>query len=748
MDKFLTGDSKMVFNPKPTVTVGGKKLNIYKCPHCDKTSYSVPGLKCHVTKMHHEIAKDNGKTNQNESTNEHEQLITNGANKVIRHLIKDILNLNEDVIDNTEIEEVTLDESVDIEEKLVEKKYTHKCETCEYEAKANKKYLAFQLIRSHKVSCNGNRNKKVKKPVKCDQCDLVINERLNMKRHVSDEHEAKCESSSPPTKKKKTSIDEFNERIEMMEMESDNIGDLSFKLEDMEIDVPEEEVVKERSNKMDEKIQEKEKKESEKELSRKTKQEEKEKKKQKVAELKAVKTKELKLKQKQKQKDQKKKERKKGKAKVKVSIDGETFNVPNIRNIPENCKHLVQKGDILYVVPGDGCCGPNCAAAFLFQDEIFGPKLRIRMNLFFAKHWDSRYQYISQCSPGHPFKRKIKGHEIEFTDPQNLIKFLENSSDAAYMWSDSEDLAILADMFQIRIKIITTKGSTDENPTTNWIYPDPKLKPFAELNNVDINDMVLLHDNDSHFNLIISSDSDLAKFGSLSNRFNVGPFEEEVNKDAKSSEKIDVKQDELEDADQKTENEVLTLKKELKQCKESKEIILKEYLNCEKELRIKTEEAEKQKVEIKDLRKIVKLRSQLKDKETGDSPMDVDEDDSVENAEVLLKMKNKGFKRKDPQTESTPNVRNIKKTVKEYICQDCDFKGSTELNLKNHTIFMHTSTVKDGEGEFNCQHCDFQGSQEIQLRKHIQVKHTRRDTDHQGSIKCRICGEGFQKKEI
>ena len=80
------------------------------------------------------------------------------------------------------------------------------------------------------------------------------------------------------------------------------------------------------------------------------------------------------------------------------------------------------------------------------------------MNLFFAKHWDSRYQYISQCSPGHPFKRKIKGHEIEFTDPQNLIKFLENSSDAAYMWSDSEDLAILADMFQIRIKIITTKG--------------------------------------------------------------------------------------------------------------------------------------------------------------------------------------------------------------------------------------------------------------------------------------------------
>ena len=34
--------------------------------------------------------------------------------------------------------------------------------------------------------------------------------------------------------------------------------------------------------------------------------------------------------------------------------------------------------------------------------------------------------------------------------------------------------------------------------------------------------MVLLHEDDLHFNLIISKHSDLAKFGSLSYRFNFG----------------------------------------------------------------------------------------------------------------------------------------------------------------------------------------------------------------------------------
>ena len=60
--------------------------------------------------------------------------------------------------------------------------------------------------------------------------------------------------------------------------------------------------------------------------------------------------------------------------------------ISNISQVPLNCIHLVKEDDVLYVVPGDGCCGPNCAAAFLFQDEVFGPKLIIRMNSFQSEH--------------------------------------------------------------------------------------------------------------------------------------------------------------------------------------------------------------------------------------------------------------------------------------------------------------------------------------------------------------------------
>ena len=150
------------------------------------------------------------------------------------------------------------------------------------------------------------------------------------------------------------------------------------------------------------------------------------------------------------------KKQKQNNAKKKKTVKQNTA-VPNIRYIPANCKHLLNDDDVVYVVPGDGACGPNCGAAFLFEDEVFGPKLCKRMNHFCADHWDKKYQYLTQCSPGHPFRRRVKGGKVKFEDAKELIKYLKTSDDAMYMWSDSEDFKILADMYQIRIKIVTTK---------------------------------------------------------------------------------------------------------------------------------------------------------------------------------------------------------------------------------------------------------------------------------------------------
>ena len=43
-------------------------------------------------------------------------------------------------------------------------------------------------------------------------------------------------------------------------------------------------------------------------------------------------------------------------------------------------------------------------------------------------------------------------------------------------------------MYQVTIKIITTKGKDDENPTVYWISPDSKLKDFVELFSFPVED--------------------------------------------------------------------------------------------------------------------------------------------------------------------------------------------------------------------------------------------------------------------
>ena len=192
------------------------------------------------------------------------------------------------------------------------------------------------------------------------------------------------------------------------------------------------------------------------------------------------------------------------------------------------------------------------------------------------------------------------------------------------------------------------------------------------------------------------------------------------------------------------------VKKELKNCRESKDAIISEYVKCEKELRVKTEEVEKFKLEVKDLRKIVKLRHQLKDKDNGDLPMDIQNDDN-EDARNLLEMKKRGFKRHSPQTESTPTKAGGQKAEKMHTCIDCSFTGLNEMQLITHIASKHKAARANGKNktekdEFNCQECDFQGTTEIQVRKHYNLKHTMRGSDCREPIKCKICGDEFTEK--
>ena len=242
------------------------RQNVFKCPQCDKTLNSSPGLKSHITKMHSksQMKSDIGTT----VTNDRDAGKVNTSDE---HLLHE----NEIVIDQSN--KINLDEHVDeiIHKKIVEKIYKHKCESCEYEVAANRKYVAIQMLLKHEELCCSKKLNKSIKINKCTECDFESKEEGKMRRHLRDDHGIYTGSTSPPPKKNKVHSNlKYDEEMETEDMNIDqkeeNVEDISFKLEDMEIDtsdIEEEEadILKERSRMMDEKIKAKEKRNHEKE---------------------------------------------------------------------------------------------------------------------------------------------------------------------------------------------------------------------------------------------------------------------------------------------------------------------------------------------------------------------------------------------------------------------------------------------------------------------------------------------------
>ena len=408
-------------------------------------------------------------------------------------------------------------------------------------------------------------------------------------------------------------------------------------------------------------------------------------------------------------------------------------NRKSIKEVPIECKNFVESNDVVYVVPGDGACGPNSAAAFLFHDESLGPQLRTRMCKFQATHWHRRYQDITPCTPEFPYTRKLRGKQITFTDPDKLIDFLNNVKEAAYMWTDSDDLAIIADMYQIRIKIITI-GRSNNIPTVNWIYPEEKMAEFAILKNVDMGVMVLLHDNDNHFDLVISSDHELA-----------------------ANNRDEPKQVILLDNQS-------VVKQKFKMLLEKNRLLEAEYALVEKQLKMKTVQVKKLEVELADLKKIRGL------------VMDVDEEKEKEIEESydlseLVKMKKSGFQRESPQCKPLPQkeqdslysavVNSFSKVFEEFNCRNCFFQGNSQEELGKHLLVSHSQV------SIPCDQCDETFPSNSDFVTHLKTKHIKnnfkcgscgdifstssdmenhKNSKHKSSeIKCKYCGEQFSQ---
>ena len=313
------------------------------------------------------------------------------------------------------------------------------------------------------------------------------------------------------------------------------------------------------------------------------------------------------------------------------------------------------------------------------------------------------------------------------------------------MWSDSEDLSIISDLFQIKIKVITRNRRGNGDPTVNWINPDEEMKEYADLKHVDINEMVLIHDDDSHFNLIVAEDSELATKGSLSFRTNIGPLIE--HDDAKDTETRDKQpNNEIEKLEMK--NEIKSLKNQLKKSNDTIDFLKEDYIKCDFELRKKTEEVEKLKIELSSIKEFIGLQ---------------------EKVEEMGKQCNKSNSENSTKSESKEHRAPEHVTENKIYSSECESKNSKSKapTSKTDMEFCPETENKryEQEDEFNCDECCFQGTSRSELRKHIRVKHMINCTDcnfycnsktdmethkllihAKNSIMCRICGETFGDK--
>ena len=213
--------------------------------------------------------------------------------------------------------------------------------------------------------------------------------------------------------------------------------------------------------------------------------------------------------------------------------------------------------------------------------------------------------------------------------------------------------------------------------------------------------MIILHHEDVHFDLIVDADSDLATVGSLSYRHNIGPTTE------KHIETKKVNSEKFEDS----EPDIDYFKRMLAKSEESHVAIQQKYQECVSELKKKTEEAERLKTELKDLKEIMELERVFKEKNLP-IPSE-NEDEAIAPAECpktdnIFKHKSTSFRyRQKSQIEE-----------KEFNCNDCDYQGSTQRDLEKHIYIKHTMTNK-----INCRICGEEFTEKRNLMHHRKKKH-------------------------
>ena len=256
----------------------------------------------------------------------------------------------------------------------------------------------------------------------------------------------------------------------------------------------------------------------------------------------------------------------------------------------------------------------------------------------------------------------------------------------------------------MNIKVITTKDQDDPNPRVNMIGPDPVLQQFALLPSGTVPEMILIHNDDSHFDLLVSMKSRLA---SDAIDGNVHSHEHEF---AQLKQKYD----------------------ELKHTHEDLKTAYKESLETIATLK-KTNETSQRK------RKTAKV-DKLSD------VFIIENEDDLQNSEeeILLASKQSGFARVGPQVQPVPNP--------SQKIDQCEICNKTFLHMSELVNHMDTHS---NDGDWSCNDCSFQTNSMNNLIGHIEKTGHKSDkvlppnpAQTSKDISCNFCDKTFMKADI
>ena len=129
----------------------------------------------------------------------------------------------------------------------------------------------------------------------------------------------------------------------------------------------------------------------------------------------------------------------------------------------------------MYKTLGNGRCLENAVAVHL-ENEDDGEKVKKLVNNHIADNWVNYYQNKVTLPYSETVGVGEKAHTVEKKTKEEMLKFLR-SEESLLVYSNSQELLAVANLFQVKIHIFTYKG---KDGSWSEIGPHPEMSSSAK----------------------------------------------------------------------------------------------------------------------------------------------------------------------------------------------------------------------------------------------------------------------------